>query len=61
MIDPLDLLKKGLYTLRNQVQEWKLRIKSDQKAGKVLSESDEDWLNGKGSLVNEEWGAGLLR
>ena len=41
MIDPLDSLKKGLHTLRNQVQEWKLRIKSDQKASKVLSESDE--------------------
>ena len=54
MIDPLDLLKKGLHTLRNQVQERKTRIKSDQKAGKVLSESDEDWLDGEGNLVNEE-------
>ena len=54
MIDPLDLLKKGLHTLRNQVQERKTRIKSDQKASKVLSESDEDWLDGEGNLVNEE-------
>ena len=50
----IDSLKKGSHTLRNQVQEQKLRIKSDQKASKVFSESDEDWLDGEGNLVNEE-------
>ena len=50
----IDLLKKGLHILRNQVQERKSRIKSDQKAGTVFSESDEDWLDGEGNLVNEE-------
>ena len=54
MIDTLDSLKKGLHTLRNQVQERKSRIKSDQKAGKAISESDEDWLDGEGNLVDEE-------
>jgi hypothetical protein len=52
----LDSLKKGLHTLRNQVQERKSRIKlkSDQKAHKVISESDEDWLDGEGNLVDKE-------
>ena len=54
MLTPLNSLKKGLHTLRNQVQERKSRIKSDQKASKVLSESDKDWLDGEGNLVNEE-------
>ena len=54
MKNPLDSLKKGLHTLRNQVQEWKSRIEADLKAGKAISESDEEWLDGEGKLIGEE-------
>ena len=51
---PIDSLKKGLHTLRIQVQDRKSRIESDLKAGKAISEIDEEWLDGDGNLIGEE-------
>ena len=45
MIDPLDSLNKPCPGAEIE----------DQKAGKVISESNKDWLNGEGNLVNEKW------
>ena len=54
MLTPLNSLKKGLHTLRNQVQDQKSRIESNLKAGKAILEIDEEWLEGDGNLISEE-------
>ena len=54
MAIPLYSLQKGLQILQNQVQSRKSRIGTDLKANKVLTESDEEWLDGEGNLVDEE-------
>ena len=54
MLTPLNSLKKGLHTLRNQVQDWKSRIESNLKAGKAILEIDEEWLDGNGNLISKE-------
>jgi hypothetical protein len=51
---PLNSLQKGLRILQNQVQSRKLRIEAHLKGNKVLTESDEEWLDGEGNLVDEE-------
>ena len=51
---PLNILKKGLMKLCNQVQERKAKLEAELKVGQPISESDQEWLDGDGNLVNEE-------
>jgi len=51
---PLEFLKKGLTKLRDQIQERKGRLEGELRAGRPISEDDQDWLDGDGNLVNEE-------
>jgi hypothetical protein len=51
---PIDVLKKGLKTLRKQIDARKLKIQADLNAQKSITESDEAWLDGEGNLVDEE-------
>ena len=57
---PIDVLKKGLKTLRKQTDARKLNIQADLKAQKSTTESDEAWLDGEGNLVDEERVINLL-
>ena len=56
MTNPLASLRKGLQTLRNQVHERKSRLETGLKAGENLTESDEEWLDGAGNLIDEHHG-----
>ena len=51
---PIDTLKKGLTKLRDQVREWKARLTAKLRAGDSISENDQEWLDGKGNLIDEE-------
>ena len=57
---PLDHLKKSLTILCNQVQERKVKLTAELKAGRSISEADEEWLDGEGNLVDEEHVVGAL-
>ena len=54
MTNPLDSLRQGLQGLRKQVEVRKSRIEVDLKAGKQVSESDEEWIDGAGNIVDEQ-------
>jgi len=51
---PLDVLKKGLTKLRDQIQERKVKLVAALKAGQPISELDQEWLDGEGNLIDEE-------
>jgi hypothetical protein len=51
---PIDVLKKGLKALRKQNEARKSKIQADLDAQKSITESDEEWLDGEGNLVDEE-------
>ena len=51
---PINILKKGLTKLQHQIQDWKTRLEDKLKAGQPISDSDEDWLDNTGNLVDEE-------
>ncbi|KAG8215563.1 hypothetical protein J3R82DRAFT_7406 [Butyriboletus roseoflavus] len=51
---PVEVLKKGLIKLRHQIQEWKAKLEIELKAGQLISESDENWLNGDGNLIDNK-------
>ncbi|KAG8221734.1 hypothetical protein J3R82DRAFT_2024 [Butyriboletus roseoflavus] len=51
---PLDHLKKGLAILYSQIQERKVKLTAKLKSGRSISEADEEWLDGKDNLVDEE-------
>ncbi|KIK75360.1 hypothetical protein PAXRUDRAFT_173078 [Paxillus rubicundulus Ve08.2h10] len=51
---PLEILKKGLTKLQQQIQDQKTRLEGKLKAGQPLSDSDEEWLDNAGNLVDEE-------
>ena len=51
---PINILKKGLTKLRHQIQDRKTRLEDKLKAGQPISDSDEDWLDNTGNLVDEE-------
>ena len=51
---PINILKKGLAKLRNQISDQKSKLKADLKANKHISEVDEEWLDNTGNLVDEE-------
>ena len=60
MTKPIDVLKKGLKALRKQNEAWKSKIQADLDAQKSITESDEEWLDGEGNLVDEELVIDLL-
>ena len=60
MTKPIDMLKKGLKALRKQNEARKLKIQADLDAQKSITESDEEWLDGEGNLVDEELVIDLL-
>lgn len=51
---PIDILKKGLKKLQNQIGERKSQLKAKLKANQLVSEIDLEWLNNAGNLVDEE-------
>ena len=50
----IDILKKGLKTLKMSVASHKAQLEADLKAGKLISAEDEEWLDGAGNLIDEE-------
>ena len=50
----IEILKKGLSKLRNQVQQRKAKLEAELKAGRAVSDADLDWLDGDGNLVDDE-------
>ena len=54
IIKLIEILKKGLAKLRNQVQDQKAMLEGKLKAHQPISDSDEEWLNTDGNLVDEE-------
>jgi hypothetical protein len=51
---PIKVLKKGLVKLQGQIREWKATLEAELKAGQLISEADQDWLDGEGNLIDEE-------
>lgn len=54
MTNLLISLKKGLQALRKQIQSHRDKIDAKRKAGQDLMESDKEWLDGEGNLVDED-------
>ena len=50
---PLEILKKGLTTLQNEVKDRKERIEADLSAKRPISMEDENWLDSEANLVDE--------
>lgn len=51
---PIEILKKGLKQLQNQIGEQKSLLEAKLKANQSISEIDLDWLDNAGNLVDEE-------
>ncbi|KIK76973.1 hypothetical protein PAXRUDRAFT_168237 [Paxillus rubicundulus Ve08.2h10] len=51
---PVEVLKKGLTKLHDQIRERKAKLEVKLKASQPISEVDEDWLDGDGNLIDEE-------
>ena len=56
----IDVLKKGLKTLKKRVASRKTQLEANLKAGNIISAGDEEWLDGAGNLVDEEHVVELL-
>jgi len=50
----IKILEKGLVKLRQQVHGRKAKLKAALKTGKPISDTDQEWLDGTGNLVDEE-------
>ena len=50
----INVLKKGLKTLKKRVASRKTQLEADLKAGNIISAEDEEWLDGAENLVDEE-------
>ena len=50
----VDILKKGLKNLQDQISDRKWQLKADLKANWPISEADEEWLDNAGNLVDHE-------
>jgi hypothetical protein len=61
MANSLNSLILGLQIIQSQVQDRKLRLMTDMRAGKELTESEEEWLDHAGNLVDEERIVELLK
>ena len=51
---PLSVLRKGLDTLRRQVQTWKASLEAKLRQKEKLTDADEHWLDNDGNVVNEQ-------
>lgn len=51
---PIDILKKGLKELQNQIGEQKSQLEAKLKANQLVLEIDLEWLDNAGNLVDEE-------
>ena len=54
MLNPLDVLKKGLKTLRNQVKTKKERLQTQLAEGKSISLQEEKWLDREANFIDED-------
>ena len=54
IMNPIEILKKGLTRLRNQVQDRKTRLLAELRASRPISDTDQEWLDNDGNLVDEE-------
>ena len=46
IMKPIEVLKKGLAKLHDQIRERKARLDVELKASRPISEVDQDWLDG---------------
>ncbi|KIK78130.1 hypothetical protein PAXRUDRAFT_164834 [Paxillus rubicundulus Ve08.2h10] len=51
---PIETLKKGLAKLRHQIRDRKTRLEGELKAHQPVSDSNLEWLDNAGNLVDEE-------
>ena len=51
---PLEVLRKGLNILQQQVKEKKETLKAKLQKNEKISQVDEEWLDGEGNLIDEE-------
>ena len=54
IMNPIEILKKGLTRLQNQVQDWKTRLLAELRASRPISDTDQEQLDNNGNLVDEE-------
>ncbi|OAX33548.1 hypothetical protein K503DRAFT_786421 [Rhizopogon vinicolor AM-OR11-026] len=54
VLKPLDVLKKGLKVLKNQVKVRKETLQAQLAARKSISSQDESWLDHDANLVDEQ-------
>lgn len=54
IMKPVEILKKGLTKLQFQIQDRKTRLEGELKASQPISDSDQEWLDNAGNLVDEE-------
>ena len=50
----IEILENGLAKLQQQIQGRKAKLEAELKAGKLISNTDKEWLDGTGNLVDEE-------
>jgi hypothetical protein len=50
----VNILKKGLKNLQDQISDWKWQLKADLKENWPISEADEKWLDNAGNLVDNK-------
>ena len=53
IMSSIDVLRRGLKTLDNQHKARKEKLLAELKAGRPISEGDQDWLDGAANLVDE--------
>ncbi|KAI6166172.1 hypothetical protein EDD17DRAFT_1505592 [Pisolithus thermaeus] len=54
MLKPIDVIRKGLAKLQDQIHACKVSLEAALKAGEMISCADEEWLDNAGNLVEEE-------
>ena len=54
IMNPIEILKKGLTRLWNQVQDRKTRLLAELRASQPISDTDQEWLDNDRNLVDEE-------
>ena len=54
VLNPLNVLKKGLKTLRNQVKTKKEQLQTWLAEGKSISSQEEKWLDGEANFIDED-------
>jgi hypothetical protein len=54
VLNPLDILKKGLKTLHDQVKAKKDQLQAQLTKGKSISSQEAEWLDGEANLVDED-------